>query len=122
MGESTPTSVATLAVERRRHPRVAPLGGLHVSVPIVMSTEIIDLSSGGALLSTSEPLAIGQRAHLRTLLAGQPFSAWVEVRRVHRDAASARDAGHQLGVAFTALDDASRRTLSRFVKHEDRRP
>ena len=118
--EQSPPVANGVQVERRRHPRIAPGEHVQVSVPVVVNAEVLDISSAGALLSTPTPLAEGQRAHLRVLLGREPFSAWVEVCRVIPGTIVGREERHHLGVVFTSVDDASRRTLQRFVRTEPR--
>jgi PilZ domain-containing protein len=105
--------------ERRRHPRIAGTE-IGVSVPSVTSVEVLDLGAGGALLSTESALQVGQRAHLRTLLAREPFAAWVEVLSVDVGTINGSVTRHRLGVTFTAMDDHSRQVLQRFVKDDSR--
>ena len=107
-----------LQIERRRHPRVSTGDQVHISLPVVVNAEVLDISSAGALLSTATPLEPGQRAHLRVLLGREPFSAWVEVSRVIPGTIVGHEERHHLGVIFTSVDDASRRTLQRFVRTE----
>jgi len=108
--------------ERRRHPRVTAPDGLLLSVPIVINAEVLDISNGGALLSASDPLDVGNRGHLRMLLDREPFNAWVEVRRIHPGTVTGREVRHRIGVSFTAVDAASRRTLQRFVRDDPKNP
>jgi hypothetical protein len=100
--------------ERRRYPRVR---GSHidVSVPSVSAVEVLEISSSGALLSTETPLKVGQRAHLRTLLSREPFSAWIEVIRVTEGTAAGNVKRHHFGVVFTSMDENSRKLLQRFA-------
>ena len=107
-----------LQIERRRHPRVSTDDQVHISLPVVVNAEVLDISSAGALISTPTPLETGQRAHLRVLLGREPFSAWVEVCRVIPGTIVGREERYHLGVTFTSVDDTSRRTLQRFVRTE----
>jgi hypothetical protein len=106
-------------IERRRHPRVTAKH-VDVSVPHVTSVEVLDISSGGAMLSTEVVLQVGQRAHLRTLLDREPFAARIEVLRASEGSAAGSGLRHRLGVLFTAFDENSRRVLQRFVKNDSR--
>lgn len=102
-------------VERRRYPRLTPGHDVKLSVPVVANAEVLDISSRGALISTNAALQIGQRAHLRILLHREPFSGWVEVRRLEMGTETGTEQRHRVGATFTALDDKSQRTLQRFV-------
>jgi len=101
--------------ERRRHPRFVPGTDVRLSVPVVANAEVLDISSEGALISTSAPLHDGQRAHLRILLQREPFSAWIEVRRLESGTAVGTEQRHRVGATFTVIDDNSQRTLQRFI-------
>jgi c-di-GMP-binding flagellar brake protein YcgR len=85
-------------------------------MPLLVSAEVLDISPGGALLSTSAVIEPGERAHLRLLLDGEPFNTWVEVLRIQPGTMDGKETRHRVGVSFNALDDSSRRTLQRFVK------
>ena len=113
-------SAAPNGVERRRYPRVAAADDLHISIPVLLNAEVLDISPGGALLSTSAALEPGQRAHLRLLLGGEPFNAWVQVLRQHPGTITGKEVRHRVGVAFIALDDRSRLTLQRFVRDDSK--
>jgi hypothetical protein len=103
-------------IERRRYPRLAPADDVKVAVPVVVSAEVLDISPGGALLSTSAMIEPGERAQLRLLLDGEPFNTWVHVLRIHPGTLDGKETRHRVGVSFAALDDTSRRTLQKFVK------
>ena len=103
-------------IERRRHPRYRPGSELALSIPIVVNAEVLDISTGGALVSTPAHVAPGHRCQLRTLLDREPFSASVEVLRVEPGTQSSGGRLSHVGLRFGGLDDNSRRTLQRFVK------
>ena len=105
------------SADRRRFPRHVPGHDLTLTLPNVIDAEILDISTSGALLSSSVPLKVGQRGGLRTLLGREPFSAWFEVRRAEEGTLGAR---HRLGVTFTALPEQAQRTLQNFVKADER--
>ena len=113
---SNPTDSFGHPVERRRHRRISS-EQVDVSVPHVTSVEVLDISAGGALLSTGASLEVGHRAQLRTLLAGEPFTAWVQVERVGEGTFSGDGLRHRLGVTFSSLDDNGRKLLQRFAKN-----
>ena len=120
VGDSGGVPPAFSGPERRRHPRAASGEGVLVTIPVVINAEVLDISSGGALLSASDPLKIGERGHLRMLLDREPFNARVEVCRVHPGTVTGREMRHRIGVTFTAMDDASRKTLQRFVRDDSK--
>lgn len=106
--------------ERRRFPRVSPDADLQMCVPAVVDAEVLDISSAGALISTAAPLQVSQRALLRTLLGGEPFSAWFEVRRIGDSTGRGSEIRHHFGVTFAPLQEQAQRTLQRFVKADAR--
>ena len=106
--------------ERRRHPRLPPGDDIRLTLPNVVDAEVLDISVGGALLSSSAPLRVGHRARLRTLLGREPFSAWFEVRRAEEGTQHGQTHRFHLGVSFTAIEEKARRTLQRFVKVDER--
>ena len=101
--------------ERRRHKRQSPVG-VSINLPATYNAEILDISSGGALISTPAEVAPGQRGQLRTLLEREPFSAIVEVLRIEVGTRNGADRRNHVGLGFVSLDDNSRKTLNRFVK------
>jgi hypothetical protein len=117
----TTTRLGYNGPERRRHPRAAIRDEVRLLIPVSVEAQVLDISSGGALVSTGSRLKPGERAHLRVLLDREPFSAWVEVRRLEPGTVLASEQRHHIGVSFVALDDASRRTLQRFVKEDTTR-
>jgi len=112
-GEHTPP------VERRRHPRQR-LPAVNLSLPATYNAEVLDISSGGALISTPGHVVKGQRGQLRALLEREPFSAIVEVLRVEPGTHGGTDTRNHVGLSFVSLDDNSRKTLNRFVKAKAR--
>ena len=105
-------------VERRRYPRRAPTTDLVLTIPTVVNAEVLDISAGGALVSTPAHVEPGHRCQLRTLLDREPFSALVEVLRVDEGTRNGLERRHHVGLKFGGLDDNSRRTLQRFVKDD----
>jgi hypothetical protein len=118
--EAGPHASSYTGPERRRYPRVSPADEVTVTVSMVTDTELLDISASGALLSTTARLLVGERAHLRVLLAREPFNAWVQVRRVQAGTMIGTESRHRLGVTFSGLDDTSRRTLQRFMGDDTR--
>jgi hypothetical protein len=105
-------------VERRLHPRRRPDVELVLTIPTVIDAEVLDISAGGALVSTPVYVAPGHRCQLRTLLDREPFSALVEVLRTEEGTRSGSERRYHVGLKFGGLDDNSRRTLQRFVKDD----
>ena len=85
-------------------------------MPVVINTDVLDISAGGVLLSTGAAFQQGQRGRLRVLLGEDPFSAAFEVRHVAAGTQSAEERRFHVGAAFTSMDDASRDVLRRFLK------
>jgi hypothetical protein len=106
-------------IERRRYPRVGPAADIKISLPVVVDAEVLDLSAAGALLSTSAWLRPGQRAQLRVILDREPFSAWVEVKRIE----SGTQGGEpriRIGATFVAVDDHSESSLRHFLREDSK--
>jgi c-di-GMP-binding flagellar brake protein YcgR len=89
-----------------------------LTIPTVVNAEVLDISAGGALVSTPANVAPGHRCQLRALLDREPFSALVEVLRVEEGTRNGLERRHHVGLRFGGLDDNSRRTLQRFVKDD----
>ena len=103
-------------VERRKYLRRRAAPDLLLTIPTVVNAEVLDISAGGALVSTPAQVGPGNRCQLRTLLDREPFAAFAEVLRVTEGTRSGGETLFHLGLRFGALDDNSRRTLLRFVK------
>lgn len=83
-----------------------------------VNAEVLDISAGGAVISTSADAVPGQRGQLRTLLDREPFTASVEVLRVEEGTRDGHVSRNRVGLSFWNLDENSRRTLQRFVKND----
>lgn len=105
-------------IERRRYPRRRAAPNLVLTIPTVVNAEVLDISAGGAVISTSADAVPGQRGQLRTLLDREPFSASVEVLRVEEGTRDGHVRRNRVGLTFWNLDENSRRTLQRFVKND----
>jgi hypothetical protein len=103
-----------MTVERRRYPRVDAPAGLMVRVGLRHTVQLLDISLSGALLACDTPLPAGVRGRLRAGLASDPFTADLLVRREHPRTPAALHTG--LGALFVSMDDASRRSLERFLR------
>src|SRR4026207_1250068 len=86
--------------ERRRVPR-HQVGEEFASLPSNMSVRGLDSSPAGGVLQSPRLLSPGSRGSLRFTLAGAPFLADIQVRRVTpgSDAAS----GDRIGAPFVGL-------------------
>lgn len=108
----------TGSVERRRHPRRRPGVELVLTIPAVVNAEVLDISTGGALVSTPAQVVPGHRCHLRTLLDREAFSAVVDVLRVEPGTQAGLERRSHIGLRFGGMDDNNRRTLQRFVRDD----
>lgn len=98
--------------ERRRHPRVEPNHDVELSLAVVRDVKVLDISRNGILFWCGAPLAVGQRARIRTLIDRRPFAATVEIVRVER---TFGPDGLSCGARFTGLDEANRARLDAFL-------
>jgi hypothetical protein len=73
---------------------------------------LLDISVDGSLVAAEAQLPNNTAARLRMSLAASPFNPEVELRRV----AKGPDARPALGMAFTAMDEQSRRSLQEFLR------
>jgi c-di-GMP-binding flagellar brake protein YcgR len=106
-------------LERRREPRVPMRDDQTVGIPMALTVRLVDISAGGVLLFSSQKMSIGQRARLHTTLGADPFNAEVEVRRVADGGAEGVGRGRfRIGALFTNLDEASSRSVTRFLSGE----
>ena len=79
-----------------------------------LSVRILDISPGGALLQSNQSAAkVGSRGRLSMTMAGQPFSADVEVRRV---SIGVGNVGHRIGVMFVDLSSECQQMIERFTR------
>ena len=103
-------------LERRRAPRVPMKDDETVGLPTGLTVRLVDISTGGVLLFSSQQLQVGQKARLRTTLGAEPFNVDLEVRRV-ADAGPSGVArsGYRIGAVFTGLDEAAGRSMRRFL-------
>ncbi len=104
------------SIERRKHQRRRAPDDLLLTISTVVNAEILDISAGGALVSTPAQETPGHRCQLRGLLDREPFSALVEVLRVDEGTRNGLEQRYHLGLKFGGLDENSRRTLQRFVR------
>jgi PilZ domain-containing protein len=98
--------------ERRRSPRYPVVGGELAILPVSLSVQLLDISLAGVLVQSSQPAKPGSLGRLRLDLAGQPFSAEVEVRRV---APGAGGSGYRIGARFVDLGEEHRQMIEGFT-------
>jgi hypothetical protein len=102
--------------ERRGRPRLMPDEDLRLSLSVLLEVELIDLSTSGLMFSSEVELTIGHRLQVVTLLGGEPFSAWVDIRRAERESPLSPEARRcRYGAAFVAIEEKSQRNLRRFL-------
>jgi hypothetical protein len=106
------------ALERRRHPRLPAPPNLELAIPIISPGDVIDLSESGALVSTTIPLAVGDRARLSMLVGREPFVAWAGVVRSEEGTRMGRTIRYHVGLVFTSIDEQNRLVLQRFVRRD----
>lgn len=101
--------------ERRRVPRhdVSEEFG---AVPARMGVRILDISTAGVLLQSTQKLAPGDRGNLRFTLAGAPFSAEIQVRRATEGSQST--GGYRIGASFIEMAPEHRQLIHRFMNDD----
>ena len=99
--------------ERRRSPRYEIEGGELALLPVALSVQVLDISAAGALLQSNQSAKVGGRGRLRMTMAGQPFSADVDVRRV---SLGVGNVGHRIGVMFVDISPESQQMIERFTR------
>ena len=100
--------------DRRRSPRTALRSDESIRLERRLRVHLLDISQSGALMTCEAWLPLDARGHLRTELAGQPFTTEVTVKRHHgREGAPAEVT---VGAQFGAMDDRSRRHLEEFLR------
>ena len=99
--------------ERRRSPRFDVDGGELAVLPISLSVRLLDISLSGVLVQSSQNAKEGSRGRLRLDLAGRPFAADVEVRRI---AQGPGGRGYKIGARFLDLTDDQRQILEGFTR------
>jgi c-di-GMP-binding flagellar brake protein YcgR len=98
--------------ERRRTQRFDVAGEQRAVLPVAMSVRLLDISAGGVLVHAGQPTTTGTRGHVRFDLAGEPFAADVEVRRI---AQGPGGQGYKIGARFVDLTDDQRAIIDRFT-------
>jgi hypothetical protein len=107
----------TFPGERRRTPRFAAQRPTQVELSVVIEFQVLELSEIGVLLLCEGEFGIGDGTQVHTLLAREPFSACIEVKRVREiQAQSAHGPKRYLvSAAFVSLDDKNTRRLRQFI-------
>ena len=103
-------------VERRRSPRVTLPAGHALQMPLATTVQVVDISVGGALLTSPHAAVPGQTGVLNTRLGAETIRVPVEVCRVAAGRAVAKRAGtYRVGARFTELDEDTRRSIQKFL-------
>ncbi len=100
------------SLERRQSPRVTPAMECECRLQLRTRVRLLDISVDGSLVASEAQLPNNSAARLRMSLAAAPFNPEVELRRVAKGA----DSRQALGMAFTAMDEQSRRSLQEFLR------
>ena len=98
--------------ERRGSPRFDVIGGERAVLPIALSVRLLDISATGVLVQSSQAAKEGSRGRLRLDLAGHPFAAEIEVRRI---APGVGGQGYKIGARFVDLTDEQRHIIEGFT-------
>ena len=101
-------------IERRRSVRVS-VDGDPAPAPGSFEVRVIDLTSAGVLLRSSQPLDIGVRGQLSITLRDEALDAAIEVRRVAPAAGVGATQFYDIGAVFVALSVADRYLIERFA-------
>ena len=89
------------------------VGGELAVLPISLSVRLLDISLTGVMVQTSQAAKEGARGRLRLDLAGQPFAAEVEVRRI---APGPGGQGYKIGARFLDLTDDQQIIIEGFTR------
>jgi c-di-GMP-binding flagellar brake protein YcgR len=102
--------------EQRKHARAHVKGNaVELSLSAQNTVQVLDISQTGMLLSAPQPLAIGQRAQIKTRLGAEPVTLPVVVRRVTNGIRTGHGS-YRLGCEFVGLDEENRKKIGRFLK------
>jgi hypothetical protein len=101
--------------ERRRVPRHEVTEEL-ANLPASMSVRVLDISTAGVLLESSQLLTPGARGSLRFTLGGAPFLADIQIRRV--TPGSDAGAGYRIGATFVGMTLEHRQLIERFMNND----
>jgi hypothetical protein len=107
-------------VERRRSPRVS-IGSRAAAVrPLSMAVRLLDLSSGGVLLSCPEPLQPGVSSRVIARLGSRSLDAELVVRHVSSEW-DPRVSGYRIGGRFAAPGLQARLAVESLLRGGDLR-
>ena len=102
------------ASDRRRAHR-ASIADTELTVrAFPVPVRLLDISVGGVLLESSQPVELGTRGDLRFNFSGVPFSAEVRVDRVDRTRGETAAERYAIGASFIALSREDQRVIERF--------
>jgi len=102
-------------IERRRLPR-AVIADTELSVlAFPIPVRLLDISLGGVLFESSNPVGLGTRATLRLNFGGSPFSVAVKVERLQDARGGATGGRYLVGASFVALNREDQRVIERFA-------
>src|SRR5215510_3579621 len=101
--------------ERRRVPR-HQVSEDFANLPANMSVRVLDISTAGVLLQSPRLLNPGSRGSLRFTLAGAPFLADIQVRRV--TSGSDAGSGYRIGATFVGMSLEHRQLIERFMNND----
>ena len=101
--------------ELRRVPR-HQVGEEFANLPANMSVRVLDISTAGVLLQSPRLLNPGSRGRLRVTLAGAPFLADSQVRRV--PSGSDAGSGSRIGATFGGMSWEHRQLIERFWNND----
>jgi hypothetical protein len=101
--------------ERRRVPR-AVIADTELSVlAFPIPVRLLDISLGGVLFESSNPVELGTRATLRLNFGGSPFSVAVKVERAELARGGSPNGRYLVGASFVALSPEDQRVIERFA-------
>ena len=101
--------------ERRRAPR-HDVDHQFTEMPVRAGVRVLDISTAGVLLQSTQMVSPGARASLRFTLAGAPFSAQIQVRRA--TPAPQGGAGYRIGASFVEMTLEHRQMIERFMSND----
>jgi len=105
--------------ERRRFPRTTVAGGHELKIPLQMTVQLLDISTSGVLVAAPQPLEPGARAQIQARLGADPVLMEVEVERLASNGEPGKAAGrYRLGASIVTIDEAGRRGIQKFLRHD----
>lgn len=101
--------------ERRRSLRRDVAGDLAI-LANSMNVRLLDISTGGVMLTTSRSVDLGTKGRLRLNLGGESLTADVQIQRVQAEPGVADQ--YVIGAMFVALTPEERQLIERFTAHQ----